>query len=122
MPEKIPQASAHRLAAVRSSDHRAAEAHERTPVPKVYGSSMRRQMLTFATTGIMATFAEAKITNADVAFIATVTLMTSTLVTSSIGGWFAGAYFNLCSTYPVPFGRWLSRAFRFSFKPPLQWG
>ena len=88
---------------------------------------MRRQMLTFATTGIMAAFAEAKITNADVALIATVTLMTLTLmsltlVTSPIGGWFAGAYFNLCSTYPVPFGPWLSRAWRFSFKPPLQWG
>jgi hypothetical protein len=47
---------------------------------------MRSQMLTFATTGIMAAFAEAKITHADVAFITTVTL-----VTSSIGGWFAGA-------------------------------
>src|SRR5262249_9351110 len=40
-------------------------------------------MLTFATTGIIAAFA---VTNADVGFIGTVTLMTSAL-----GGWFAGA-------------------------------
>jgi MFS family permease len=48
--------------------------------------AMDVQMLTFATTGIMAAFAGAGITNADVAFIATMTL-----ITSSIGGWFAGA-------------------------------
>jgi MFS family permease len=48
--------------------------------------AMDVQMLTFATTGIMAAFATARITNADVAFIGT-----ATLVTSSIGGWFAGA-------------------------------
>jgi MFS family permease len=48
--------------------------------------AMDVQLLTFATTGIMAAFAASKITNADVAFIGTVTL-----VTSSIGGWFAGA-------------------------------
>ncbi len=45
--------------------------------------AMDVQMLTFATTGIMAAFA---VTNADVGFIGTVTL-----VTSSVGGWFAGA-------------------------------
>jgi MFS family permease len=45
--------------------------------------AMDVQMLTFATTGIMAAFA---VSNADVGFIGTVTLMTSAL-----GGWFAGA-------------------------------
>jgi MFS family permease len=45
--------------------------------------AMDVQILTFATTGIMAAFA---VTNADVGFIGTVTLMTS-----SVGGWFAGA-------------------------------
>jgi MFS family permease len=45
--------------------------------------AMDVQMLTFATTGIIAAFA---VTNADVGFIGTVTLMTSAL-----GGWFAGA-------------------------------
>jgi MFS family permease len=45
--------------------------------------AMDVQMLTFATTGIMAAFA---VRQADVAFIGTVTL-----VTSSIGGWLAGA-------------------------------
>jgi MFS family permease len=45
--------------------------------------AMDVQMLTFATTGIVAAFA---VSNADVGFIGTVTLMTSAL-----GGWFAGA-------------------------------
>jgi MFS family permease len=45
--------------------------------------AMDVQMLTFATTGIIAAFA---VTNADVGFIGTVTLLTSAL-----GGWFAGA-------------------------------
>jgi MFS family permease len=45
--------------------------------------AMDVQMLSFAATGIMAAFA---VSNADVAFIGTVTL-----VTSSIGGWVAGA-------------------------------
>jgi MFS family permease len=45
--------------------------------------AMDVQMLTFATTGIMAAFA---VTNADIGFIGTVTL-----VTSAFGGWFAGA-------------------------------
>jgi MFS family permease len=45
--------------------------------------AMDVQMLTFATTGIVAAFA---VTNADVGFIGTVTLLTS-----AAGGWFAGA-------------------------------
>jgi MFS family permease len=45
--------------------------------------AMDVQILTFATTGIMAAFA---VTNADIGFIGTMTLMTSAL-----GGWFAGA-------------------------------
>jgi MFS family permease len=48
--------------------------------------AMEVQMLAFATTGIMIAFAAAHITNADLAFVGTVTL-----VTSSVGGWFAGA-------------------------------
>jgi MFS family permease len=48
--------------------------------------AMDVQMLTFATTGIMAAFAAAKITNADIGFIGTVTLLTS-----AVGGWLAGA-------------------------------
>jgi MFS family permease len=45
--------------------------------------AMDVQMLTFATTGIIAAFA---VTNADIGFIGTVTL-----ITSAVGGWFAGA-------------------------------